>query len=222
MVTSESWMGHVITFLARQQHYRFSPSRTQLRRRGGAGGALSSIAAERMVGSGRDETANPFDVPKRRNDDGMRHVAPQAAVWTLTKTSAGAKFSKGRLQRPQTCRVNAHWFGTRTMWIVGDDPEGSKLCPQGAISFFSLMPSSLGTLGPRVTKFGNQVKSSKAYPAPFHNSAAAFAVTSPRRLDSFTLFNTMQYCWKLQSSSAVSIHNKSVRIASLENLVLSV
>ena len=34
-------------------------------------------------------------------------------------------------------------------------------------------------------------------PAPFHHSAAAFAVTSPRRLDSFTLFNAMQYCWKL-------------------------
>ena len=34
--------------------------------------------------------------------------------------------------------------------------------------------------------------------APVHRSAAAFAVTSPRRLDSFTHCNTMQYCWKLQ------------------------
>ena len=59
------------------------------------------------------------------------------------------------------------------------------------------------------------------YTAPFHHSAAAFA-TSPRRLDSFTLFNTMQYCWKLQRSSAVSIHDTSVRIASLENSVLIV
>ena len=34
--------------------------------------------------------------------------------------------------------------------------------------------------------------------------------------------NTMQYCWKLQRSSIVSVHSTSVRIASLENLVLSV
>ena len=30
--------------------------------------------------------------------------------------------------------------------------------------------------------------------SPFHHSAAAFAVTSLWQLDSFTLFNTMQYC----------------------------
>ena len=58
--------------------------------------------------------------------------------------------------------------------------------------------------------------------APVHHSAVAFAVTSPRRLDSFTHCNTMQYCWKLQRSSAVSIHSTSVRIASLEHLVLGV
>ena len=29
---------------------------------------------------------------------------------------------------------------------VSDDPEGSKLSPQGTISFFSLMPSSSDTL----------------------------------------------------------------------------
>ena len=37
------------------------------------------------------------------------------------------------------------------------------------------------------------VTSWRSVPAPFHHSAAAFAVMSPRRLDSFTLFNTMQY-----------------------------
>ena len=58
--------------------------------------------------------------------------------------------------------------------------------------------------------------------APVHHSAVAFAVTSPRRLDSFTHCNTMQYYWKLQRSSAVSIHSTSVRIASLEHLVLGV
>ena len=35
---------------------------------------------------------------------------------------------------------------------VSDDPIGSKLCPQGTISFFSLMPSSSETLWPIDTK----------------------------------------------------------------------
>ena len=46
---------------------------------------------------------------------------------------------------------------------VSDDPEGSKLCPQGTIFFFRLVPSSSETLGPGVTKFGTQVKSNKGY-----------------------------------------------------------
>ena len=46
---------------------------------------------------------------------------------------------------------------------VIDDPEGSKLCPQGAISFFSPMPSNSDAIGPRVTKFGTQVKTNKGY-----------------------------------------------------------
>ena len=46
---------------------------------------------------------------------------------------------------------------------VSDDPEGSRLCPQGTISFFSPMPSSSDALGPRVTKFGTQVKTNTGY-----------------------------------------------------------
>ena len=41
---------------------------------------------------------------------------------------------------------------------VSDDPDGSKLCPQGTISFFSLMPSSSEALEPRVLKFGTGVQ----------------------------------------------------------------
>ena len=41
---------------------------------------------------------------------------------------------------------------------VSDDPDGSKLCPQGTISFFSLMPSSSEALEPRVPKFGTGVQ----------------------------------------------------------------
>ena len=48
---------------------------------------------------------------------------------------------------------------------VSDDPKGSKYCPQGAILFFSLMPCSSDTLGPRVTKFGTQVEANKGYPS---------------------------------------------------------
>ena len=44
---------------------------------------------------------------------------------------------------------------------VSDDPKGSKYCPQGTILFFSLMPCSSDTLGPRVTKFGTQVEANK-------------------------------------------------------------
>ena len=47
-------------------------------------------------------------------------------------------------------------------------PEGSKLCPQEAISFFSLMPSSSDTLGPRDPKFGARVHVNKGYPRMHH------------------------------------------------------
>ena len=40
---------------------------------------------------------------------------------------------------------------------VSDDSIRSKLCPQGSISFFSLMPSGSDTLGAGVTKFGTGV-----------------------------------------------------------------
>ena len=156
-------MGHVKTFLARWQHHRFSPSRTQLR--GGRSAFVNSGRTDGRIRTG----PSPFDAPKHRNDDGMRHVAlhatwhvPRAAARTLTKTSAGTKFSKGRLQRPQTCRVHAPWLWHT--YHVSDDPKGSKYCPQGAISFFSLMPFSSDTLGPRVTKFGTQVEANKGYP----------------------------------------------------------
>ena len=40
---------------------------------------------------------------------------------------------------------------------VSDDPEGSKLCPQGTILCFSLMPSSSDTLRLNFTKFGTLI-----------------------------------------------------------------
>ena len=46
---------------------------------------------------------------------------------------------------------------------VSDDPIGSKLCPQGTISFFSLMPSSSETLRPIDTKFGIRMRGNKSF-----------------------------------------------------------
>ena len=46
---------------------------------------------------------------------------------------------------------------------VGDDPEGSKLCPEGTITFSSLMPSSSDTLRARDTKFGTGVQCNKVF-----------------------------------------------------------
>ena len=46
---------------------------------------------------------------------------------------------------------------------VSHDPGGSKLCPQGMISFSSLMPSSSEPFKPRVTKFGTGVQCIKIY-----------------------------------------------------------
>ena len=46
---------------------------------------------------------------------------------------------------------------------VSDDPEGSKLCPQGTFPFSSLMPSSSDTFGARDTKFGTGVQCNKVF-----------------------------------------------------------
>ena len=46
---------------------------------------------------------------------------------------------------------------------VSDDPEGLKLCPQGTISFSSLMPSISDTLGAKDAKFGTGVQCNKVF-----------------------------------------------------------
>ena len=52
---------------------------------------------------------------------------------------------------------------------VSDDPEGSKLCPQGTFPFSSLMPSSSDTLRAGVTKFGTWGDLDTRYPAKQKN-----------------------------------------------------
>ena len=46
---------------------------------------------------------------------------------------------------------------------ISDNPEDSKLCPQGTISFFSLMPCSSDTLGRNFTEFGTGVQCNKDF-----------------------------------------------------------
>ena len=74
----------------------------------------------------------------------------------------------------QGCSPNGKWPGAQTfrseapcseLCVIGKiSPDGSKLCPQGAILFFSLLPSSSDTLGPRDPKFCTPVHVSKGYP----------------------------------------------------------
>ena len=99
----------------------------------------------------------PKDAPKRRNDDGVCHVAPpatwhvpRAAAWTLSKnTFAGVQPKREESESPNfQGRCTLVW----DVCHVSDVSIGSKLCPQGTIWFFSFMPSSSKTLWPIDTK----------------------------------------------------------------------
>ena len=137
-------------------------------RSGEAGEALSSIAAERMVGSGRDQAHSMRQststtmacVTWRYVPRGTCHVPPREP---LRKNKRWEKFFEWEVaETPNlqgTCALVWHTYH------VSDDPKGSKYCPQRAILFFSLMPCSSDTLGPRVTKFGTQVEANKGYPS---------------------------------------------------------
>ena len=54
---------------------------------------------------------------------------------------------------------------TLVWWMchVSDDPVGSKLCPQGKIPFFNIMPSSSHTLWQNFTKFGTGVQCNRGF-----------------------------------------------------------
>ena len=150
---------HVKTFLARWQHHRFSPSRTQR-----PGGRSAFVNSGRTDGRIRTEPS-PFDAPKHWNDDGMRYVALRATCRRVNpyENKRWGKIFEGEVA--ETPNLQGKFAPVWHMYHVSDDPKGWKCCPQGAISFFSLMPSSSDTLGHRVTKFGTQVKSNKGYPS---------------------------------------------------------
>ena len=152
-------MGHVKTFLARWQHHRFSPSRTQ--RRGGRSVFVNSGRTDGRIRTG----PSPFDAPKHRNDNGMRHVALCATcrrVNPYENNRWDKIFEEEVAETPNlqgTCALVWHTYH------VSDDPRGQNIARRGQFCFFSLMPFSSDTLGPRVTKFGTQVAANKGYPA---------------------------------------------------------
>ena len=113
---------------------------------------VNSFGSAKLIRTGQ----TPFDAPKRRNDDGVGHVAPsgtwhvpRAAAWTQHELDT---FFEGTIA--ETWNLQGICSLVWRMCHVSDDPVGSKLCPQGSIPFFSLMPSSSDSLWRNFTKFG--------------------------------------------------------------------
>ena len=110
----------------------------------------------------------PKDAPKRRNDDGVCHVAPRA-TWPChvpPREPLAKQYSLDKVFEKKVAETRN--FQSRCTPVgytchVSDDPEGSKLCPQGTISFSSLMPSSSDTLRAGDTKFGTGVQCNKVF-----------------------------------------------------------
>ena len=127
---------------------------------------LSLIAPERTVRFGRDKhqkmrqsagTTMAF-VTWRHVPRGTCHVPPReplAKQYSLDKV-----FDKKVVE---TRNFQSRCTPVGYTCHVSDDPEGSKLCPQGTISFSSLMPSSSDTLRAGDTKFGTGVQCNKVF-----------------------------------------------------------
>ena len=116
---------------------------------------LSLIAAERKVRSGRNKHQ------KMRQSAGTtmalvtwRHV-PRGTCHMPTRKPLAKQYWLDKIfERKVAESRNFHCRCTPVGYTchVSDDPEGSKLCPQGTFPFFSVMPSSSETLRPIDTK----------------------------------------------------------------------
>ena len=124
------------------------------------------IAPERTVRSGRDKHQKMRQsagttmalVTWRHVPRGTCHVPPReplAKPYTLDKV-----FEK---KVAETRNFQGRCTPGGYTSHVSDDPIVSKLCPQGTISFFSLMPSSSETLWPIDTKFGIRMRGNKSF-----------------------------------------------------------
>ena len=133
---------------------------------------LSLITPERMVGSGRDKhqkmrqsagTTMAF-VTWRHVPRGTCHVPPREPLAKPNRKDQIFERNIAEIWNFQG-RCTSVWYTCH----VSDDPEGSKLCPQGTIAFFSLMPSSSDTLRARDTKFGTGGELDTRYPVKQKN-----------------------------------------------------
>ena len=125
---------------------------------------LSLIAPDRRSRSGPDKHRSMRQsagttmslVTWRHVARGTCHVPPREP---LAKQHELDTFFEGTVAGTQNLqdRCTLVW----RMCHVSDDPDGSKLCPQGTFPFFSLMPSSSDTLRPGDTKFGTGVQCNK-------------------------------------------------------------
>ena len=122
---------------------------------GGSVQGLSWITPERTVRFGRDKHQ------KMRQSAGTtmafvtwRHV-PRGTCHVPPREPLAKPYRKDQIfERKVTETRNFQGRCTPGGYTchVSDDPIGSKLCPQGTISFFSFMPSSSETLRPIDTK----------------------------------------------------------------------
>ena len=127
---------------------------------------LSLIAPDRRSRSGPDKHHSMRQsagttmalVTWRHVPRGTCRVPPREP---LAKPFAPGYSPNGKRPRVQTFRVGAPRRGMCA--FVSDDSIGSKLCPQGTISFFSLMPSSSETVRPIDTKFSIRMRGNKFF-----------------------------------------------------------
>ena len=127
---------------------------------------LSLIAPERLGRSGRNKHQKMRQsagttmalVTWRHVPRGTCHVPPREP---LAKQHELDTFFEGTVA--ETWNLLGRCSLVRRMCHVSDNPVGSKLCQQGIIPFFSLMPSSSDTLWPNFTKFGTGVQFNKVF-----------------------------------------------------------
>ena len=113
------------------------------------------IAAERTVRFGRDKHQ------KMRQSAGTtmafvtwRHV-PRGTCHVPPREPLAKQYRKDQIFERKVAETRNFQGRCTLTWYtchVSDDPEGSKLCPQGTFPFSSLRPSSSETLRPIDTK----------------------------------------------------------------------
>ena len=127
---------------------------------------LLSIAAERTVRFGRNKHQKMRQsagktmafVTRRHVPRGTCHVPPREP---LAKPYRKDQIFERKVA--ETRNFQGMCTTVRYTCHVSDDLIGSKLCPQGTISFFSLMPSSSETVRPIDTKFSIRMRGNKFF-----------------------------------------------------------